>query len=63
MLGEQQSTSISNTKSEYWKDKHWNDTNGLLWFVQVGISIQFNEIVNPYLMLIFHEEDFQKYEF
>jgi len=35
ILGEQQSTSISNTKSDYWKDKHWNDTNGLLWFVQI----------------------------
>ena len=50
MLGEQQSTSISNTKSDYWKDKHWNDTNGLLWFVQVGIVIQLIEIVKSYLI-------------
>ena len=35
MLGEQESIGVSNPKSEYWKDKNWNDTNGLLWFVQV----------------------------
>ena len=38
MLGEQKSTSISDVKSDYWKDKNWNDTNGLLWFVQVSLS-------------------------
>jgi hypothetical protein len=26
-------------KTDYWKDKNWNDTNGLLWFVQVRSSM------------------------
>ena len=29
----------SKTKAEYWRDKSWNDTNGLLWFVQVITSM------------------------
>ena len=38
MIDKQKITARS-PKTEYWKDKNWNDTNGLLWFVQVRYSI------------------------